>query len=199
MDMVEVLQEERTEQLMQEMERAVGELRPDAVDDLERMRRLMLRLSELDREQKAIQAAQTAALTGLVDDQPRANPGAEAERIARLLQAFELAAELARIADDVIGDTDIKNYWTDQRGRIVTILDAVDPQRRHLVPLLEHPLADVRAYAAVSLMKLMPGRAVPVLRAVHDSHRGFSAGWTAFFVLNMYDVEQAKKEKQPPR
>jgi hypothetical protein len=180
---------------MQEMERALGELKPDAVDDLGKMRRLLSRLSELDREQKAIQAAQTVALTGLVDDQQRADPGAEAERLARLLQAFELAAELGRIADDVICDTDIKNHWFDQRARILTILDAVDPQRQHLVPLLEHPLPDVRACAAVSLMKVMPERALPVLRAVHDSHRGFSAGWTAFFVLNMYDVEQAKKEK----
>ena len=193
--MDELLQEERTEQLMQEMERVLGELKPDTVDDLGKMRRLMARLSEIDREQKAIQAAQTVALTGLVDDQPRADPGAEAERIARLLQAFEFAAELGRIADDVICDTDVKNHWTDQRGRIVTILDAVDPQRRHLVPLLEHPLPDVRACAAVSLMKVMPERALPVLRAVHESHAGFSAGWTAFFVLNMHDVEQAKKEK----
>jgi hypothetical protein len=198
MDMDELLQEERTEQLMQEMERALGDLRPDAVDDLEKMRKLISRMSELDREQKAIQAAQTAALTGLIDDQPRINPGAEAERIARLLRAFELSAELGRIAGDVICDTDIKNQWTDQRGRIVTILDAVDPQRQHLVPLLEHPLPDVRACAAVSLMKVMPQRALPVLRAVHESYRGFNAGWTAFLVLNMHDVEQAKKG-EPPR
>src|SRR5690242_17201049 len=107
MDMDELLQEERTEQLMQEMERALGDLRPDAVDDLEKMRKLISRMSELDREQKAIQAAQTAALTGLIDDQPRINPGAEAERIARLLRAFELSAELGRIAGDVICDTGI--------------------------------------------------------------------------------------------
>lgn len=199
MDMDELLQEERTEQLMQEMERALGELRPDAVDDLGKMRRLMSRLSEIDREQKAIQAAQTTALTDLVDDQPRADPAAEAERIARLLRAFELTAELGRIAGDVICDTDIKNQWTDQRGRIVTILAAVDPERQHLVPLLEHPLPDVRACAAVSLMKVMPERALPVLRAVYDSYRGFNAGWTAFFVLNMHDVEQAKKEKPQPQ
>ena len=187
MDMDELLQEQRTEQLMQEMERTLGELKPDALDDLGKMRRLLSRLSELDREQKAIQAAQTASLTGMVDDQPRADPGAETERVARLVRAFEFTAELGRIADDVICDTGIKNHWTDQRGRIVTILDAVDPQRRHLVPLLEHPLPDVRACAAVSLMKVMPERALPVLRAVHDSHRGFSAGWTAFFVLTMHD------------
>lgn len=199
MDMDELLQEERTERLMQEMEQALGGLKPDAVDDLEGMRRLMARLSELDREQKAIQAAQTAALTGLVDDQPRANPGAEAERIARLVRAFEFTAELGRIAGDVICDTDIKNQWTDQRSRIVAILDAVDPQRQHLVPLLEHPLPDVRACAAAYLMKVMPERALSVLRAIHDSYRGFNAGWTAFFVLNMHDVEQAKKETPESR
>ena len=197
--MDELLQEERTEQLMQEMERALGRLTPTAVDDLARMRRLMSRLSEIDREQKAIQAVQMSALDSLISDQPNHDPAGEAERIARLVRAFEFAAELGRIAGDVICDTDIENQWTLQRRRIVTILDAVDPQRQRLIPLLEHPLPDIRACAAVYLMKVMPERALPVLRAVHESHRGFNAGWTAFFVLNMHDVEQAKKDEPPPQ
>jgi hypothetical protein len=197
--MDELLQEERTEQLMQELERLLGEFTPDAVDDLGKMRRVISRMSEIDRELKAIQAAQMATLTGLVDDRPSADPGAEAERIARLLRAFEFTAELGRIAGDVICDTDLKNQWTDQRRRIVTILDEVDPQRRHLLPLLEHPLPDVRACAAAYLMEVMPERALPVLRAVHESHRGLNAGWTAFFVLYRHDVEQAQKEKPQPQ
>jgi hypothetical protein len=197
--MDELLQEERTEQLMQEMERVLGELRPDTVDDLGKMRRLMSRLSEIDREQKAIQATQMAALNSLISDQPGRDPAVEAERVSRLLRAFELVAELRRIADDVICDTDIKNQWTRHGNRIVTILDAVDPQRQRLIPLLDHPRPDVRALAGVYLMEVMPERALPVLRAVHDSYRGFSAGWTAFFVLKMHDVEQAKKEKPQPQ
>jgi hypothetical protein len=196
--MIELLQEGRIEQLMQELEQFPGKFAaPSAAGDLDALRQLMMRVGEVDRELKAIQSSQMATLTGLIVDRPSPERAGEGERIARLLRAFELVAELRRVADDVIGDTNIKNQWTRQGNRIVTILDAVDPQRRQLIPLLKHPLPDVRALAGVYLMEVMPERALPVLRAVYDSHRGLSAGWTAFFVLRMHDVEQAKKEEPP--
>jgi hypothetical protein len=190
--MDELLQEDRIEQLMQELETFPD--RATAASDLEAQQRLYLRIMEIETELKAIRSTQQAALNGLIEEKPSAAPAGEAERIARLLHAFEFAAQLGRIAGDVICDSEYSNQWTGQANRIVTVLDAVDPGRQHLIGLLDHPLPDVRALAGAYVMEVNPERALPVLRAVHASERGLNAGWTAFFPLQMYDAEQKKQK-----
>jgi hypothetical protein len=190
--MDELLQEDRIEQLMQELETFPD--RATAASDLEAEQRLYLRIMEIETELKAIRSTQQAALNSLIEEKPSAAPAGEAERIARLLHAFEFAAQLGRIAGDVICDSEYSNQWTGQANRIVTVLDAVDPGRQHLIGLLDHPLPDVRALAGAYVMEVNPERALPVLRAVHASERGLNAGWTAFFPLQMYDAEQKKQK-----
>jgi hypothetical protein len=195
--MDELLQEDRIEQLMQEVEQLGGKfIEPGAAGDLDAVRPIIVRMAEIERDLKAIQSSQMATLTGLIDDRPRGDPGGEAERIARLLRAFEFSARLKKIASDVICDSDIQDQWVDQSNKIVTVLDAVDPGRQHLIGLLDHPIPDVRASAGAYVMEVAPERALPVLRAVYESERGFSAGWTAFWPLEMYDVERKKKEQK---
>src|SRR5258708_30622171 len=192
--MDELLQEDRIEQLMQEPETFPD--RATTASDLEAQQRLYLRMREIDKELTAIRSTQEAALNSLIEERPSADPASEAERIARLLRAFEFAAQLGRIAGDVICDSEYSDQWTQQRKRIVTVLDAVDPGRQHLIGLLDHPIPDVRASAGAYVMEVEPERALPVLRAVYESERGLNAGWTAFFPIQMYDAEQ-KKQKKP--
>src|SRR5258708_30904985 len=145
---------------------------------------------------KANGQTKQAELNSLNEEKPGADPASEAERIARVLRAFEFAGQLGRIGGDVICDSEYSDQWTQQRKRIVTVLDAVDPGRQHLIGLLDHPIPDVRASAGAYVMEVEPERALPVLRAVYESERGLNAGWTAFFPIQMYDAEQ-KKQKKP--
>ena len=191
--MDELLQEDRIEKLMQELETFPD--RAMAAHDLDAQQQLYRRLREIDQELKAIRATQAAALDLMIEERPRADPSAEAERVAQLLRAFEFVAMLGRIAGDVICDTELKNQWTRQGDRIVTVLDAVDPGRQHLIGLLNHPDADVRTSAGAHLLELAPERALPVLRAICVSETGLNAGMTAYLVLNMYDTEQQKQKK----
>jgi hypothetical protein len=191
--MDELLQEDRIEQLMQELE-TFPEL-ATAANDLDAQRKLYSRMREIDTELKTIRSRQQAALNSLIEERPSVDPDGEAERITRLLRAFEFAAQLGRIAGDVICDSQYSDQWTEQRKRIVTVLDGVDPGRLHLIGLLDHPIADVRAAAGAYVMEVAPERALPVLRAVCESEDGLNAGWTAYWPLRMYEGEQKKKKE----
>src|SRR5258708_33354456 len=108
--MDELLQEDRIEQLMQELETFPD--RATTASDLEAQQRLYLSMREIDKELKAIRSTQQAALNSLIEEKPRADPASEAERIARLLRAFGFGAHLRRDAGSLTRPSDYNEQWT---------------------------------------------------------------------------------------
>jgi hypothetical protein len=69
----------------------------------------------------------------------------------------------------------------------IMVLDTCGPDARQaLVPLLEDPNPAIRVYAAGFLLKVMPERALPVLKEI-DEHCMERTTMTAFRILRRYE------------
>lgn len=147
---------------------------------------IILKMIPIQREVDAILADQRAALAALLD---RARwTMNEDDQVALFLQAFVFAAQQGHFIHDEIGDVNAYNELVKQREEIAKQLDAIGPGRRAaLASLLDHDDPGVREIAATYLLKTMPERALPVLRAVAEDESLFSARMDAAMTLSMYE------------
>jgi hypothetical protein len=107
------------------------------------------------------------------------------ERVASLLQAFIFAAKLWAVLGDTLPDMDAINKIAALMRDIVIQFDTIEPNRASLAALLDHPHDMVRVSAGERLIKLMPERVVPVLRAVEQTlnEKTGEAGMRASLIL----------------
>ena len=113
----------------------------------------------------------------------------ESERIETLLRGFERAARLGGISND-LQDWDGVKQTDHIMDDIVVALVAIGPGRTLLVPLLKHDDARVRVLAGRYLIDLMPDRVVPILEKIDKEGDGSSDGFSAFLVLQVWEVER---------
>ena len=113
----------------------------------------------------------------------------ESERIETLLRGFERAARLEGISND-LQDWDGVKRIDHIMDDIVVALAAIGPGRTLLVPLLEHDNARVCVLAGRYLIDLMPDRVVPILEKIDKEGDGSSDGFSAFLVLQAWEVER---------
>ena len=113
----------------------------------------------------------------------------ESERIETLLRGFERAARLGGISND-LQDWDGVKQTDHIMDDIVVALVAIGPGRTLLVPHLEHDNARVRVLAGRYLIDLMPDRVVPILEKIDKEGDGSSDGFSAFLVLQVWEVER---------
>jgi len=146
----------------------------------------ILRGIEIAKEIDRIKAKGLVALTKLLKKE---NTAAEQDRIASLVRGLRFGARLAHTLHDELGDTTSETQVVGLMHDIVDQLDKLDPARAALVPLLGDPDAGVRAYAGAYLMRLMPDRAIPVLRDVEEKEDANSAHFTAYFALMIWEHE----------
>ena len=118
-----------------------------------------------------------------------ADVASESERIETLLRGFERAARLGGISND-LQDWDGVKQTDHIMDDIVVALVAIGPGRTLLVPLLEHDNARVRVLAGRYLIDLMPDRVVPILEKIDKEGDGSSDGFSAFLVLQAWEVER---------
>ncbi|HWW33963.1 MAG TPA: hypothetical protein VNZ23_01870 [Xanthobacteraceae bacterium] len=118
-----------------------------------------------------------------------ADVASESERIETLLRGFERAARLEGISND-LQDWDGVKQIDHIMDDIVVALAAIGPGRTLLVPLLKHDNARVRVLAGRYLIDLMPDRVVPILEKIDKEGDGSSDGFSAFLVLQVWEVER---------
>jgi hypothetical protein len=118
-----------------------------------------------------------------------ADVASESERIETLLRGFERAARLGGISND-LQDWDGVKQTDHIMDDIVVALAAIGPGRTLLVPLLKHDNARVRVLAGRYLIDLMPDRVVPILEKIDKEGDGSSDGFSAFLVLQAWEVER---------
>jgi hypothetical protein len=113
----------------------------------------------------------------------------ERERISALLRGFERAAMLEAICGDLV---DLEGMKQIDRAMddIVVELSAISPGRTLLVPLLEHDNVRIRVFAGRYLIDLMPDRVIPILEKINKDGDGSSDGFSAFLVLQAWEVER---------
>lgn len=106
------------------------------------------------------------------------------ERTAKLLVAFILAAKTLYRGRDGFDDETIAKSAIGQMCGIATALDTIPQGRRSaLAALLENDDVGVRANAAIHLRKIMPQRAMSILREISDSEGASSVGFTAMWSI----------------
>ena len=188
--MDEIIDEQRIESLIQALEQILADLSAAVrVRDGAAQAAALSRMTGVRRELEAIRVSQDTAFAALLDIEPGVN---EHEKVDRLLQAFIYGARLKHIRSDVMGEEETSAKVARQTYAIAVRLDAVGPGRRAaLLPLLDHAHSNVRAMAAVCLMKSMPERACPVLDEISQSARGTSAGSTAYWSLSTHRFDAA--------
>jgi hypothetical protein len=163
-------------ELMEELQAAAA--RNDSKAMLEIGRKLKANAAE----RQSAKAGELAAVTAAFDDATAtADPD---ERTTKLVDAFALAAKTMYRASDAYGDTEARGTVTMQAHAIAAALDAIPPGRRAaLATLLDNADPGVRVMAAVLLKDVMPERAIPVLKQIHEEEAGTSPGFTALFAL----------------
>ena len=146
----------------------------------------ILRGIEIVKEIDRIKANGLAALKALLK---AGNTATEQDRVASLVGGLRFGARLAHTLHDELGDTTGENQVVGLMHEAVHQLDRLDPGRVALLPLLGDPDAGVRAYAGAYLIRLMPDRAIPVLRDIEEKEDANSAHFTAYFALVMWERE----------
>ncbi len=175
---------ERIAQLMLTIEEWLE--RFHAAPDQRAQAEIILEMVRLQKEVDAILADQRAALAALLD---RARwTTNEDDQVALFLQAFAFVAQLRCLIGDELGDVNACNELAKQKGEIARQLDAIGSGRRAaLASLLDHDDLGVREGAAASLLRIMPERALPVLRAVAEDENSFRARMDAGTTLSIYE------------
>ena len=152
--------------------------RKDKAAQLEIARKLKLNGQEIIAEKARAAAAIAAAFE---DAKATADPD---ERTAKLLKAFELSVKTKYWAYQALGDIDAGNAAAEQTFAIVAALDAIPPGRRAALDVfLDSSDVGVRCVAASRLKKIMPDRAIPILRQIDKEEGGSSVGFTAMQAL----------------
>ncbi len=146
----------------------------------------ILRGIEIVKEIDRIKAKGSTALTALLKP---AGIAENQDRVVSLVGGFRFGARLAHTLHDELLDTTGEAKVVDLMDEIVHQLDELDPGRAALLPLLGDPDAGVRAYAGAYLIKLMPDRAIPVLRDIEEKEDANSAHFTAYFALMFWERE----------
>jgi len=181
----DIIDERRIEALMRGLEAVMAELNAATLArDGAAQQPILARMQQIQRQLEAIRIRQDAALTALRDVPETAS---EDEQVAAWLKAFVFGAKLKHIRSDVMGEDETNNRVARQTYAIAPLLDRIGTGRRAaLASLLDHAHPDVRAMAAVCLMKSMPERANPVLDEISRNARGTSAGSTAYWSLSTH-------------
>jgi hypothetical protein len=139
---------------------------------------------ELIKEIDRIKAKGLAALKALLKP---AGIATNQDGVASLVGGFRFGARLAHALHDELLDTTGETKVVDLMEEIIHQLEGLDLGRTALLPLLDDPDAGVRASAGAYLIKLMPERAIPVLRDVEEKEDANSAHFTAYFALMMWE------------
>jgi hypothetical protein len=113
----------------------------------------------------------------------------ESDRTKTLLRGFERAARLGGISNE-IQDWDGVRQIDHIMDDIVAALATIDPRRTLLVPLLDHDNARIRILAGRYLIDLMPDRVIPILEKIDKEADGSSDGFSAFLVLQAWEIER---------
>jgi hypothetical protein len=117
---------------------------------------------EINRLKKQGMAAISAVLESKAD-------ATDSERVASLVQAFAVGARLGDALRDELSDIDGKSKVWRLLDAILLALDKIGTGRAALAVLFDSPDAGVRAAAGAYLIDLMPGRVVPMLRAIDEA------------------------------
>jgi hypothetical protein len=156
-------------------------LQPD--DEAAEIKRLAEGLSLLKRFDD-LKNQELAALATLLNP---ADVVSESERFKALLCGFERAARLRALSREM-ADLDGVKQIDHIMDNIVVALAAIGPGRTLLVPLLEHDNAPIRVFAGRYLIDLMPDRVIPILEKIDKEGDGSSDGFSAFLVLQAWEV-----------
>ncbi|HEX7970337.1 MAG TPA: hypothetical protein VF502_19095 [Stellaceae bacterium] len=184
--------DERIAQLMLAIEDQFERFR--AAPDQKAEADVILEMLRLKKEVDAALSEQRAAVAALLDRARQATN--DDERAAELVRAFALLTRHSYIAKEELGDVDASNETVDQRNAIADQLDAIGSgRRRDLAPLLEDADPGIRHAAACWLLRIMPERALPVLRDVAEKERGTTAGFRASTTLMMYESDPGLYKK----
>ena len=127
------------------------------------------------------------ALASLATLLKGANPASAQERLASLVNGVRFGARLAHTLHDELGDTASETKVVHLMHDIVGQLEAIDPGKGALIPLLDDPDPGVRAYAGAYLIKLMPDRVIPILRDIEEKEDANSAHFTALWARVMWE------------
>lgn len=157
----------------------------ESVAQLKALRRGYEIIKELDQ----LKARGLATIRRVLDRQEAATND---QRTASLLQAFAFGAKLKATLSDELLDTDGHNKVVSLMNEIANSLDALGSGRAALAVLLDDPDPRVQASAGAYLLikDLMPNRVLPVLRKVHKENRGRSAGFTAMWTVDEWELKQ---------
>jgi hypothetical protein len=143
------------------------------------------------KELNRLKADGLAAITAVLNDQ---DVGTDSERIANLLQVFAFAEKLAAALHDELLDVDGETEVLRLVRPIVDKLDTIEPGRNALAGLLDDPDPIVQASAGTFLIKMMPDRVIPILRAIEQNERGKSAGSKAGWALAHWRMETKQSQ-----
>lgn len=187
--MDELLKEERLEELVQAMLGAFEQFEPGTTaNDQKAQFEAIRRMALAEKEIQAILAEQDAAVKALLGKKGDGKESSKDNRVKTLLKAYEFCARRRDVAKDVLGDVNTYNKITKQMIALAKEFEEIKPDwKLLLVPFLDHTNAAVRASAAEDLVKLMPERALPVLRQLEEEHRGTSAGMIAYWAIAMHE------------
>lgn len=140
-------------------------------------------LQELDR----LKSKGLATMAALINKQYATTTDV---RVASLVRGFEFGAKLAATLHDEMLDTDGETKVVRLMNRIADTLDEIEPDRRTaLAELLGNSDARVRASAGAYLVKMMPERALPILREIEQKEHGNSAHFVAHWAVLGWELD----------
>ena len=117
-----------------------------------------------------------------------ADVASESERIETLLRGFERAARLEGISND-LQDWDGVKRIDHIMDDIVVALAAIGPGRT-LLSRSSSMTTHASVFSRGDLIDLMPDRVVPILEKIDKEGDGSSDGFSAFLVLQAWEVER---------
>ena len=160
-------------------------------DDRAAHGKAILKGIEIVKELNRLKADGLAAITAVLNDQ---DVGTDSERIANLLQVFAFAEKLAAALHDELLDVDGETEVLRLVRPIVDKLDTIEPGRNALAGLLDDPDPIVQASAGTFLIRMMPDRVIPILRAIEQNEPRKSAGFKAGWALTHWRVETKQSQ-----
>ncbi len=157
-------------------------------NDTETQLAILRRFAAFEKARYAVKVAKLAELKRLMAVTEA--PDDDAARVEKVIAAFEFCAELDRLASDELDDLETQHRAVDSMHKLAAELDVIPPEDRGaLAVLLDNANLAVRASAGAFVWRIMPERALPVLREVHRAARGTSAGFTAMWALSAHEME----------
>ena len=151
-----------------------------ARNDKQAMLEIGRKLRENARQKQAADLARRTSMEAAVEKaMAETDPD---QRVARLLEAFELCAKTRVTAYDDAADKESGDAATRHLFNIAKALDAIPPGRRTaLVPFLDSADEGLRVVAAIHLKTMMQDRILPILRELEQ--KAGSVGMSAMWAL----------------